>query len=631
MSDSTASLGQRVTAKLYQFVLWVLAHTHVKIVAIIGLGVGLLTWLLFAERRQIVARNLRIVIDPNLRPKQLRPLVRKNIFLTCMNFACALKVGIMSPEEMEKSIRVVGKEVFEDAGSEGRTGLACIPHAGNWEVLARIRPLFTKVEHFGSMYRRMSNPALEEIVYNCRTKFGCEMFSKEKDVKQAIRLSSNGGLLGILSDQYTIQGLYVPYFGKVTGTTPLPSLLKMRDRRGRVTAFSVFTRNRGLGKWDAVMDRTIEFEKNSINQMAANTISINQALERCQSENILDGFWMHHRWKSRESIAPEQPDGVAELAAAHTRLPFRILVALPEQLEESLCCIPALRVLKACRFDAQLILICPEAQQAFWQQSELASHVLSSDGSTSMRSQLEADEIYKDGPFDYLFMWSKDKAVLSAVRQQGIINVSGFTENPLSKKFNYHLSESHTGPAQHRYKDYLNLLRTKHQLAFKEQEFTCALAQGESKQAITFIAPFSTIGTCDSWPQEHWKELVAQLGSCQLLALEEHQQEAQLLAHELNIDCCITTPASLKQQVGLQTPLIGVDGSLTQLAALYGAPTSIFMASRLAKRYAPWLPASKIIYKHANCHPCYQTSCSASQHCLTSISAYDVIAKLRSN
>ncbi len=631
MSETKASFGQRVTAKLYQFVLWILAHTHVKIVAIIGLGVGVLMWLLFAERRQIVARNLRIVIDPNLRPKQLRPLVRKNILLTCMNFACALKVGIMSPEEMEKSIRVVGKEVFEEAGSEGRTGLACIPHAGNWEVLARIRPLFTKVEHFGSMYRRMGNPALEEIVYNCRTKFGCEMFSKEKDVRQAIRLSSNGGLLGVLSDQFTIQGLYVPYFGKVTGTTPLPSLLKMKDRRGRVTAFSVFTRNRGLGKWDAVLDRTITFEKNSTNQMAANTISINQALESCQSEHILDGFWMHHRWKSRAAFAPEQPEGVAEVAAQHTRLPFRILVALPEQLEEALCCIPALRALKTSRFDAQLIILCPAAHQEFWQASQLASHVLSTDGSTSLTAQLEADAIYKDGPFDYLFMFSRSKATLRAVRKQGIINISGLTENPLSKKFTFHLSESQTGPAQHRYKDYLNLLRTKHSLAFVEDELIAPLEQENTAAKSTFIAPISTLGSCDSWPLQHWQELVTKLGDCQLLALEEQQKEAQALAQELGISCIICTASSLQQEIGTQSRVIGVDGSLMQLAALYGAQSCILMASRLPKRYAPWVKQSKAINKHAACHPCYQSSCSEASNCLAHITVDELLKQVGKN
>ncbi len=337
---------------------------------------------------------------------------------------------------------------------------------------------------------------------------------------------------------------------------------------------------------------------------------------------------MHHRWKSRAAFAPEQAEGVAEVAAKHTRLPFRILVALPEAFEEALCCIPALRALKASRFDAQLILICPEAHQAFWQKSELASHVLSSDAKQRLTSQLEADDIYKDGPFDYLFMFSNNKAVLSAVRKQGIINVSGFTENRLSKKFTFCASESHTGPVWHRYKDYLNLLRTKHSLVFNEKELIAPLAQGESSEGITFIAPFSTLGSCDSWPQDNWAELVAKLNGCQLIALEEHQKEAQLLADELNINCVICTPASLQQKVGPQSKLIGVDGSLMQLAALHGASTSTLMASRLPNRYGPWVAQSKTMNKHLACHPCYQNACDEAVNCLSCITADELITQM---
>ena len=34
--------------------------------------------------------------------------------------------------------------------------------------------------------------------------------------------------LGVLSDQFVWEGVYVPFFGKVTGTTPLPALLRKR-------------------------------------------------------------------------------------------------------------------------------------------------------------------------------------------------------------------------------------------------------------------------------------------------------------------------------------------------------------------------------------------------------------------
>ncbi len=632
MIKPASSLGQSITAYLYKFVLWGLSCTHVKIVAMLGICIGFVTWLLFAERRRVVARNLRIILNPNLRSAELRPLVRKNIMLTCMNFACALKVGIMSPKEMEKSISLEGKEIFENAGSDGRTGLACIPHAGNWEVLARIRPLFTKVEHFGSMYRSMSNPALEEIVYESRTRFGCEMFSKKKDIRQAIRLASKGGLLGILSDQFTAEGIFVPYFGKVTGTTPLPSLLKAKDKKGTLTAFSVFTRNKGLGKWDAVLGRTISFEENSPSQMVSDTISVNQALESCLMENILDGFWMHHRWKANRRFAPKQTAEAIEISAKHTKLPFRILVALPEEMGEAICCIPALKALKTCRFDAQLIIICPEAQKPFWQQlSSIADHVLTCDGEQSLKQQLDADSIYQDGPLDYLFMFSEDKRTLSTAMKQDILAVSGFKENRLSKKFRHAVSECFTGPARHRSSDYLQLLAKRHILDLNLDSILGGLEGGNNELHQNYIAPFSTFGEADSWTNEQWKLIAQKLGNCKLLALDEDADAAKQLAEEIGIEYCLCSYANVHTVIGKNCRLIAVDGALSQIAALYGARTTMLMASRLPDRYGPWVKNAVTINLHRGCHPCYQEKCSEATHCLSKISVEDVLTATLKN
>lgn len=615
----------RLGALGYRMFCLALRLTDVRLVALAGRGVGYLVWACVPSRRRIVARNLRIVVDPSLRRDKLSPMVRRNIVRTCMNLACSLKTGLMSDRELQRAVTIEGGDIFEHAGLEGRTGISCIPHAGNWEILARIRPCFSRVEHYGSMYRRMSNPLLEDMVYKSRTGYGCEMFSKEDGLRSALRLARGGGLLGVLSDQFTQEGIFLPYFGKVTGVTPLPALIYKRCK-GKGRLFSVFTRNIGLGRWAAIMGRQIEVEKGE-DSLPSITMKVNQALEKCQRENILDGFWMHHRWKSTRHFAPLQDEETTQIARRYTRLPFRILLCVPESFEEAVLLTPVARLLKRCRHDMQVIVICPERQREFWeQQKEHVAYVATTDGALSLITQLEAEELYREGPYDYLFMFSENRRVWRQLKHFLPLHVSGFAESPFSRSFRTCYSSAWQGPPRHRMEDFLTALRS-HSVPVEEAEaFAPFVGGGEGTGGASFIAPFSSLGEADSWPEERWKELTQQLpGKVSLLALEEDELRAQSMAERLGISLTCVRAGELSRMPGVGDRLYAVDGLLPQLAAFCGCTCTVLMASRLAERYRPLGKQHRTVYRHTPCHPCYRTSCDASVCCTEGVSVAEML------
>lgn len=444
-SPKKAGFGDYMSYLAYKFICFILKLLDVRVVAIFGRGVGYLVWALMPGRRRIVARNLRIVCDPTWRADKLAPMVRRNMVRTTMNLACSLKTGLMKNREMERSIRVEGGDVFEAHGSGGHTVISCIPHAGNWEILARIRPLFSKVEHFGSMYRRLSNPLLESFVYQSRTRYGCEMYSKEDGLRAVMKLARGGGLLGVLSDQFTAEGIYLPYFGKVTGVTPLPALLYKRCK-GKGHLFSVFTRNTALGCWDAVLGRQIELPE-GCDSLPAITMQVNLALEKCQRENILDGFWMHHRWKSSEKFVFECDDDIAEAIAKYARLPFRMIVCPPENMDDARELTATVRALSTCRPDAEVTMLCPQAQAEFWRAQEGVTHLVTTDGPVSPAKQFDSDAMYKDGPFDILFMFGGNKRLLRRLKPIFPLYVVGWKDHPLARRFRLRYSRlpGHSG------------------------------------------------------------------------------------------------------------------------------------------------------------------------------------------
>ncbi len=457
-----ASLFHYVSYYLYKLLCIFLKCTDVRLVALSGRCLGYIVWVCASRRRRIVARNLRIVIDPTLRGRKLSSMIRRNMVRTTMNLACSLKTGLMKQREMEKFIHVEGGEHFEHCGSNGHTVVSCIPHAGNWEVLARIRPLFHRVPRYASMYRRLANPLLEEFVYQSRTRYGCEMYSKEDGLKEILKLAHNGGLLGVLSDQFTAEGIYVPYFGKVTGVTPLPALIYKRCK-GKGHLFSVFTRNTALGHWDAVLGREIYLPENC-ESLPSITMQVNLALEECQNENILDGLWMHHRWKTTDLIAPEMDDDTKEAVRTYARLPFRMIVVSPEDLVAAEELTEVVQILASCRPDAEVTLLCPGEQLPFWQGKYGVARVICSDSAAHAYRILDSYDVYKRGPFDVLFMFGGSRKLWRKLTAFFPLHVVGWDDHELARKFRtrYKRSSSSAFPTK---KEYMTALKEYHHIA----------------------------------------------------------------------------------------------------------------------------------------------------------------------
>lgn len=618
-SPKKASVAQKAGAWAYLLFCGILRILDIRLVAIFGRCIGYLVWAAAPGRRRIVARNMRIAVDPMLRGSKLSALVRRNMVRTTMNMACTFKTGLMTEKEFSRSVTLIGAESFEAMAACGDCVIGCIPHAGNWEVLARIRPLFPRVKRFGSMYRRLDNPVLEDIVYKSRTRYGCEMFSSQKGLKEVFRLAKDGGMLGVLSDQFTQQGIFLPYFGKVTGTTPLPSLIFKRCK-GKGHLLAVSTRNIGLGRWEAILSREITVPEGNLDS-ATITLSVNQALEEAQRESIVDGFWMHHRWKSTNRFAPNVDDSQREIIRKYCTLPFRIIVCVPEEFEEAVCTIPFMKELKASRPDVQLNIVCPPEQQDFWKTQSYVAHAVTTENT---KRQLEADELYKDGPYDYLFLLSENRRVFRELQKLMPIYTSGFATSPFKKKLRTKcVLPVGTGPTR-RVEDY-RYLAGRH-VTLTEQPYADP-GSGNASVNGDFIAPFSTLGSADSWQTDKWQKVVNELGAgTRLIAFESDQAKAEALATELGIGCIMVKPETVAAVLGPNCRLFAVDGLLPQLAALVGCPCRVIMSSRLAEVYGPAGEEHRTFTQHTPCHPCYRAECDQSQPCSDGITVEDFLS-----
>ncbi|QAA64721.1 hypothetical protein C1O60_08435 [Akkermansia muciniphila] len=240
------------------------------------------------------------------------------------------------------------------------------------------------------------------------------------------------GALGVLSDQFVWEGVYVPFFGKVTGTTPLPALLRKRAGADMV---AIAVRTDAPGHWIADMGNVVDFS-GSDGSLAGDTIEVNRGLETLIRESVLDVFWMHHRWKSVDRFAPQDKKTAALLENMELK-PYRILVAVPGALDEALATVPLIRALKTVRCDMQVNVICPSAQMGIWKTVPEVTHVLPHDSLKQLREALVADEFYNDGPLDMGVMLDGDMETLKALEPYGPMMFSGLDTHPGVRKYKF--------------------------------------------------------------------------------------------------------------------------------------------------------------------------------------------------
>jgi len=113
------------------------------------------------------------------------------------------------------------------------------------------------------------------------------MFSKRDPFHQVTGFLREGGVVGVLADQRVgMQGEVTPFFGRLTRTSPLPSLLARRAK-AEVLALSLVTVRPGM--WKAVF---LPVEK------PCTTPHCMTALELAMKAGPTDVFWLQERWKT---------------------------------------------------------------------------------------------------------------------------------------------------------------------------------------------------------------------------------------------------------------------------------------------------------------------------------------------
>lgn len=269
-----------------------------------GRAIGRLAHALLRRHRRIAADNLALAL-PELSEDERRRTVRACFEHFGLALADAVSAQRFDLEELCRRLDLEGWEHLQDAEREvarrapGTGVFVLSAHLGLWEIAAYPPGIYGGPLHV--VGRPPDNLWLGRELERARARFGNRPLAKRGAVRSMLRVLIQGGRVGILIDQRArpAEGIWVPFFGRPSYTTPVLARLALRTGAPVVPIFGYpLPRGRyrvalrepiwpetaaGLEDEEAVAELTRRY-------LAACEHEIRQHPEMW--------LWMHERWRA---------------------------------------------------------------------------------------------------------------------------------------------------------------------------------------------------------------------------------------------------------------------------------------------------------------------------------------------
>ena len=273
-----------------------LARLPLPWVRALGLGLGLLLYVLVWPRRHVVNVNLRLCF-PHWTPAQRRRVAREHFVLVAQSFLDRGWLWHADPEVVRRRLLVTGA-VRELAGSD--PAIVFSPHFVGLD--AGVTALTQQVaRRFIGIYTQQSNPVVDAWVLEGRHRFGgARPMSRSEGVREIVSALRAGDVMYLLPDMNfgAEESIFVPFYGVQAAT--VPSLSRFA-RLGRAKVVPVVTRLTPTGYEVKVLESWANYPTGDL---VADTARMNTELQHYIDDMPAQYYWVHKRFKSRPNGEP---------------------------------------------------------------------------------------------------------------------------------------------------------------------------------------------------------------------------------------------------------------------------------------------------------------------------------------
>jgi heptosyltransferase II len=608
---------------------------------VLGQIAGFCAWIILPGYRHLALRNAGIALGNEKSPRELRRLVRRHFPLLGANLLCSIKLGMIPLDKIERRIEIENLDIVHRYLRAGRPVVLILSHLGNWELCAQILPKFIGYVRNSTIYQRLGNRFIDEHVRKLRGRAGVEMFDRKEGFRKALQLLRDGGAIGILSDQHAgDQGLWVPFFGRLASTSPLPALLAKRTDAALV---GVAFYTDGTARWRIVVTPALETKHDSVESLTAKLNELILAQIRRAPE---DWFWVHNRWKTPRPnfLLSRYKRGVylpSQMSPQQLK-PFRILIRASNWLGDSVISVPAVRAIKRGRPDAHLTIAAPARLSPIWKLIPEVDEIISL---TSDSLLATVQSIRQQATFDVAVLFPNSLRVALEVWLSGIPRRVGYRGHFRAWLLNQMVREpKKSGPPEHQALHYLRMaedLGADVQLDGSLSSETLNVEIPAAHQPSTInhqvsigLCPGADYGPAKRWLPERFAEAAAAIAAERqvqwvLLGTSKDAVAGEIISKALNYDCVNkigrTTLEQLIDELRTCRLLLTNDTGTMHLASLLGIPTVAIFGSTEPRLTGPVGNGHIILRHQVECSPCFLRECPIDFRCMKAVSVKEVV------
>jgi KDO2-lipid IV(A) lauroyltransferase len=257
-----------------------------------GRALGAVAWHLARRDRRRALEHLEVAF-PELPDSGRRRLARASFRHLGVSLAeCLHLLGKGCPEILAH-VEVEGWEPIEALAAAGRPLLLLTGHCGNWELLGPVASCRGKP--IAAVVRALDEPALHRRLAHLRETFGSETIDRgSPGAPRKLLESLRGGrpLLMLIDQDTRVDGVWVPFFGRLAYTPVGAAKIARRQRAAVVPAF---VERLPDGSHRARFQPPLELPDDPVEATAVMTARIEEQIRRRPEQWV----WMHRRWRRR--------------------------------------------------------------------------------------------------------------------------------------------------------------------------------------------------------------------------------------------------------------------------------------------------------------------------------------------
>ena len=604
---------------------------------VFGKFLGFCAWIVLGNYRHLAQRNIAIAFGSEKSPRELRRLVRRHFQRLGGNLLCSIKLGVMPSETIAARIETENLDIIHRQLRAGRAVVVILSHLSNWELFAHIMPKYIGSVRNSTIYQRLGNRFIDEHLCRVRGRAGVEMFNRKEGFEKAIKLLRDGGVVGILSDQHSgDSGLWVPFFGRLASTSPLPALLAKRTGAALVGA-AIYTD--GLARWRIVVSPSLEVKQASVELLTAKTNDLIAAQIGRAPE---DWFWVHDRWKmplpgfllARYKRGVYLPSDIS----AQDLQPFRILIRSGNWLGDAVMSAAAVRAIKNGRPDAHVTIAAPAKIAPVWKLVPEVDAILPL-ASNSLFAVVRSIRGRPD--FDVAILFPNSlrvalEALLSGVRRR--VGYRGHSRNWLLNQ----VIPERPPPRrlEHQSARYLRIAQICGAGHSQQSTANIQIAASNQSSAINDqqlkigLCPGAEYGPAKRWLAERFAEAAVKVAAQApvqwvLFGTPKDAEIGEQIAARLGDSCVNRIGQTTLEQLILALRecrlLLTNDTGTMHLASLLGVPVVAIFGSTEPGLTGPLGDHHIVLRHHVECSPCFLRECPIDFRCMKGVGIQEVV------